>query len=360
MHWYPYGHDFGNTQIGGVTLIGGHLVSESIPTAIVQADPTTLRNLGVETTAAHLLQMQGEAVSYALGELALQQAMDPWSGLGDIERYASPSSLRGLLAVAASLIADPEFGLCVVTGLPAETYITNTALRHRIKSALDGTYTFTTNGGLTWRTVHIEVANVVMEGAGALIAYSDQHRSRTAESAVIDIGGRTTDLYVARRQVPVTDFCAGKPLGVESATQLVMSAFEHTCDRPLSRLEARELMHAYASQGARAYPELTVYGHPIEPSHLERLAREAIDQVGLEITSFVAARWRQSDRGAVAASFQPVLAIGGGVYYFFADLKRRIPHLLQVSDPIHANAIGYCTLAARLLHRRQGTQGIPS
>ena len=304
--------------------------------------------------------MQGEAVSYALGELALQQAIDPWSGLGDIERYASSSSLRGLLTVAASLLADRECGLCAVTGLPAETYIKNTALRQRIKRALDGTHTFTTDGGRTWRTVHIEVANVVMEGAGALIAYSDRPHSRTTESAVIDIGGRTTDLYVARGQVPVIDYCAGKPLGVESATQLVRSAFEQTWDRPLSRLEARELMHAYASQGARAYPELSVYGRPIEPSHLERLAREAIEQVGLEITSFVAARWRQSDRGAVAASFQPVLAIGGGVHYFFTALKGRIPHLLQVSDPIHANAIGYCSLAVRLLQRRQTTQSPPS
>jgi plasmid segregation protein ParM len=353
MKWYPYGHDFGNAEMGGVLLTSnGTWLSCSVPTAFVKADVTALSSLGVDTTNAHILRLHGEEISYAIGELALQQAIEPWNGRNDIGRYASTYSLRGLLTIAASLIPDREFGLYVVTGLPAETYIKNTELRRTIKKALDGTHTFTLDGGKTWRTATIEVANVVMEGAGALIAYGDKNASKNAESAVIDVGGRTTDLYVARNQVPVTDFCKGKPLGVESATQIVMDAFESKHDRPLSRLEAREIMHAYASNGTRAYPEIAAYGRTIDAYLLERLAKEAITQVGLEIVSFVAATWRQSDRGAVAASFKPVLNIGGGVYYFYSVLKARIPHLARPSDPVHANAQGYCTLAARLLSRR--------
>ncbi|HEY6410648.1 MAG TPA: hypothetical protein VIY29_24615, partial [Ktedonobacteraceae bacterium] len=87
------------------------------------------------------------------------------------------------------------------------------------------------------------------------------------------------------------------------------------------------------------------------------LAHEAVTQVGLEIVSFVAATWRQSDRGAVAASFKPVLQIGGGVYYFSRVLKERIPHLARPADPVHANAQGYCTLAVRLLARRPQARG---
>jgi len=353
MKWYPYGHDFGNAEMGGVTmLLNGPMLARSVPTAFVKADVTALSSLGVDTASAHILRLQGEEISYALGELALQQAIEPWNGRGDIQRYASKFSLRGLLTIAASLIPDREFGLYVVTGLPAETYIKNTELRHTIKNALDGVHTFTLDGGKTWRTVSVEVANVVMEGAGALIAYGDKNASKTAESAVIDVGGRTTDLYVARGQVPVTDFCKGKPLGVESATQMVMDAFESKHNRPLSRLEAREIMHAYASSGTRPYPEIAAYGRTIEAYLLERLVKEAINQVGLEIVSFVAATWRQSDRGAVAASFKPALNIGGGVYYFYSVLRGRIPHLARPADPIHANAQGYCTLAARLLSRK--------
>src|SRR5438552_2103115 len=246
MKWYPYGHDFGNAEMRGVTVLQGMNVSRSAPTAFAKADINAMHNLGVKVDQSdtHVIRFHGEAMAYAVGELALQQAVDVYQGRGDIQRYASKFSLRGLLTIAASLIPDHEFGLYVVTGLPAETYIKNTELRHTIKNALDGMHTFTLDGGKTWRTVSVEVANIVMEGAGALIAYSDKNASKTAESAVIDVGGRTTDLYVARGQVPVTDFCKGKPLGVESATQMVMDAFESKHNRPLSRLEAREIMHA--------------------------------------------------------------------------------------------------------------------
>lgn len=352
MKWYPYGHDFGNAQIGGVTMLEQGIASRSIPTAFAAVDLTTLRGLGVDTSTSLIVRFQSEAISSAIGDLAMEQSASPWTGHGFIGRYASPYSLRGLLAVAASLIPDPEFGLLVVTGLPAETYIKNMDLRQRVKQTLNGTYTVTIDGGQHWRTIQVEVALVVMEGAGALIAYGDKTAGKTTESAVIDIGGRTTDLYVSRGQVPQTEYCQGKPLGVESATQLLMGTFEARYQRPLSRSEAHRVMRAIVSQGQTLLPEVTVYGNAVDPLQIEQLAQEAVAQIGMEIVSFVASAWRQSDRGAVAASFKPVLAIGGGVYYFYTALKEQIPHLARTSDPIHANAYGYCTLAARLLARQ--------
>src|SRR6266446_373561 len=158
--------------------------------------------------------------------------------------------------------------------------------------------------------------------------------------------------------MPVTDYCKGKPLGVETATQMLMNTFESKYDRSLSLLEAREIMHAYASNGSLNHPEIAVYGKMVSAYELQRLAAEAVTQVGSEIVSFIAAAWRQSDRDAVAASFKPVLHIGGGVYYFHNLLKQRIPHLSRPDDPIHANAIGYCNLAGRLLMRKVQENGI--
>ncbi len=354
MKWYPYGHDFGNSEIGGVTVIDGKNVSLSIPTAFAKADVNAMRNLGVKMDQSNMyvIQFYGESIAYAVGDLALQQAVDVYHGRGDIQRYASKYSLRALLTVAATLIPDTEFGLYVVTGLPAETYIKNSGLRSNIKAALDGTHVFSIDHGKTLRSVTIEVATVVMEGSGALIAYSDKSVSKTTESAVIDIGGRTTDLYVARGQVPVTDYCKGKPLGVETATQMLMDTFEDKYNRSLSQLEAREIMYAYASNGECSYPDISAYGKTVSPIELDRLVREATTQVGSEIVSFVATAWRQSDRDAVAASFKPVLNIGGGVYYFYDVLKQRIPHLSRPDDPTHANGLGYCSLAGRLLMRK--------
>ncbi|TMC14022.1 MAG: hypothetical protein E6J34_24110 [Chloroflexi bacterium] len=294
MKWYPYGHDFGNAEIGGVTVINGKTFCLSIPTAFAKVDTTAMRNLGinVDQSDVHIMQFFDEEVAYAVGDLALQQAVDVYNGRGDIQRYASKYSLRALLTIAATIIPDPEFALYVVTGLPAETYIKNSALRSTIKTALDGTYLFTLNDEKTPRRVTIDVATVVMEGAGALIAYGDKSASKTSESAVIDIGG--------------------------SATQMMMDAFENKYDRPLSLREAREIMHAYAGEEALVrYPEISAYGETIGKYELERMVKEAVTQVGSEIVSFVAAAWRQSDRDAVAASFKPVLNIGGGVYYFY-------------------------------------------
>src|SRR5438128_7152313 len=176
MKWYPYGHDFGNAKIGGVTVLrDGNTYSCSIPTAFAKADSTAIRNLGdkVDQSNTHVIQFHEEAMAYAIGELALQQAVDVYHGRGDIQRYASKYSLRGLLTVAASLIPDTEFGLYVVTGLPAETYIKNIGLRNSIKDALEGTHVFTMDNGKTFRRVTVELATVVMEVAGALIAYGD-------------------------------------------------------------------------------------------------------------------------------------------------------------------------------------------
>jgi len=361
MKWYPYGHDFGNAKIGGVTVLrDGSTHTCSIPTAFSKADITAMRNLGIkiDQSSTHVIQFYDDEMTYAIGELAIQQSVDVYHGRGDIQRYASKFSLRGLLAAAASMIPDSEFGLSVVTGLPAETYIKNIALRNHIKATLDGTHVFTVDYGQTYRRVTIEVLTVVMEGAGALITYGDKTTSKTTESAVIDIGGRTTDLYVARGQVPVADYCKGKPLGVESATQMLMDTFESKYERSLSLLEAREVMYAYASGGRIDYPDISVYGKTVSTQLLERLATEAVTQVGSEIVSFIASAWRQSDRDTVAASFKPVLHIGGGVFYFYNLLKQRIPHLSRPDDPIHANALGYCSLASRLLIRQVQASGV--
>ena len=350
LNWYSYGHDFGNAEIGGVISYNGQFLSRSIPTAFAKVDTSAMKSLGVEIDNANIMRMTGEETSYAVGELALQQSIEAYNGFGDIHRYASHFSLRGLLTVAALLIPDSAFGLYVVTGLPAETYIKNTSLRNDIKEALDGKHFFTLNGMV--RSVTIEVATVVMEGAGALITYGDKSFGKTTESAVIDIGGRTTDLYVARGQVPMTDFCRGKPLGVEAATQLLIEMCERKFDRTLSPYEAREIMHAYASNGRKEIPNISVYGRSIGTANLGRLAEESVIHVGSEIVSFVSSAWRQNDRGAIAASFRPVLCIGGGVYYFYSAMKNRIPHLTRPDDPLHANALGYCTLASRLIQRK--------
>lgn len=351
MRWYPYGHDFGNTIEGGVLTNRGQQLRKSIPTAFLRTDPNAMKNLGVNVNAedAHVIQMKGESVAYSFGNLALAQGVEVWTGRDDERRYASHYSLRGLLVNAASQITDKEFGLYVVTGLPADLFIKFPGIRDEIKEKLNGAHTFTLDGGDTWRTVVIEVGTIVMEGAGALIA-EGAIKSKTTEAAVIDIGGGTTDLYVQRGNVPITEFCKGKRLGVEAAQALLMEAFEKIYSpRTLSILEARAILYAYVSGKKKDFPQVSVYGKLVEVTELQDMVKEAVEQVAGDIVSFVASAWRQAGG---AARFDPVLLIGGGYYYFFDSLKERIKHLKAPEDPTHANAQGYATLAARMLQKR--------
>jgi hypothetical protein len=228
-------------------------------------------------------------------------------------------------------------------------------LRKQIKSQLDGIYRFTMDSGKTWRTCHVEIGNVVMEGAGALLAYSGkggQVIGKDIEAAVIDIGGGTTDLYAARGPVPLTEFCKNARLAVETASTMLSEAFEKKY-RLLSQFEARAIMYAYASGKKKNYPTLSVYGKEITAEEQDALVRPITIQVGDDIASFVAATWRESGG---ASRFNPVLLIGGGFYYFYQVVKKRIPHLDYPEDPVHANAIGFSTLAAKLLLRKQQEQ----
>src|SRR6266700_440797 len=194
MKWYPYGHDFGNTIEGGVLIRSGEQLKKSIPTAFLRTDPNAMKNLGVNVDAENMyvIQLQGESSAYAFGDLALAQGVEVWTGRDDEQRYASHYSLRGLLINAASQIPDKEFGLYVVTGLPADLFIKFPKLRQDIKQKLEGVHAFTLDSGATWRTGHVEVGTIVMEGAGALIA-SGAVQNKTIESAVIDVGGGTID-----------------------------------------------------------------------------------------------------------------------------------------------------------------------
>jgi plasmid segregation protein ParM len=354
MKWYPFGHDFGNSEVSNVLVRGGQQLKKSVPTAFVRADINTMQNLGVEVdkSNAFVVQLDGEPFAYAFGDLAIAQGVPTWNGRGDDLRYASKYSIRAMAATSSAMIPDKEYGLYVVCGLPADIYMKNPDLRKQIKHALDGTYRYTMDSGKTWRTCHVEIANVVMEGAGALLAYSDKNAQpigKDTEAAVIDIGGGTTDLYAQRGPIPLTEFCKNARIAVETATTMLSEAFEKKY-RSLSQFEARAIMYAYASGKRKNYPKLSNYGKDITAEEQEALVKPITAQVGDDIASFVAATWRESGG---ASRFNPVLLIGGGFYYFYNVVKKRIPHLDYPEDPVHANATGYSTLAARLLLRKQ-------
>lgn len=347
MQTYSYGHDFGNAETCGVMYYKGQRLSRSIPSATAQGRLSELQGLGINLGKTDYVfkDVDGTGGEMYIGDLALTQSNLSFTGRGDINRYWSSKSRYLLLTVAASLIDDAEFALNIVTGLPVQTYIGDPESRQQVKRALEGKHTFALNGRV--RCIHVTVERVIMEGAGALIVYGAKERG---VQGVIDIGGRTTDLFAANMQTPVRQLCSGKPLGVEMAADLLSAHFQALYGRTLKADEKRDILYAHVSGGTRLYPTLYADGQPVY--NLKALVQDAIQSVGSEVASFVSTVWNDSETGKVASSFAQVLIVGGGAYYFQEHIQRVIPNAKSISHPQEANALGYAALAERQLQQR--------
>src|SRR5260370_4252768 len=106
---YAYGHDFGNTEVGGVLFKGGEQIKARVPTAFCRVDPSLMKNLGgVDLSAQNHREFPAslktlgvqlekkDPTAYAFGELALAQNITVWSGRRDEGRYSTPYSIRAI------------------------------------------------------------------------------------------------------------------------------------------------------------------------------------------------------------------------------------------------------------------------
>jgi hypothetical protein len=336
---YAAGFDLGNSDAGLVVIDErGERQSLVMPSTTALGTLAELDALGV-TLGPRDFVYTGQGTELYIGELAVRQAQLASTGRGDISRYWSERSVQTLLTMATALIPDERFTLHAVTGLPIATYLTGKEARDRVKQALAGEWAFWVNG--CWHHARIHIERVLMEGAGAGIVYG----KAAGLTAIIDVGYRTTDLYVADGQTPLRQFCGGTPIGVGTAADLLNATFERAYKRPLSFLEQRDLLRAYASRGDLAYPELYAGGRPVEG--VADLVDDAIDAVGRQLASWLASRLNSGEGGMVAGAFKPghVLVIGGGAHYFLPHVQGLIAIAETVEHPEEANARGYAAFA---------------
>jgi hypothetical protein len=339
---YQYGHDYGNTETAGVLLLNGRHHHLTVP----QGTLSDLERIRSATGQGHASSVgvlqQGEYAlvfrntEFFIGTLALTQSRTSSTGKGDMNRYWNQRSLEMLLTVSGTIIPERDYRLNVVTGLPIETF--NVSNRKRVKEALEGVHEFVLNGRP--RIVEVKVSRVIMEGAGAIIAYGS---SDPIKQGAIDIGGRTTDVFASDGQMPLLPLCKGKALGVELAADRLSSQAQAKYLRPLTAQETREVLRAYVNKST--YPKLFASGTRIPELDLIEWSRHVLRSIGSEIASFVSQVWNNSEYGGVAGDIAKVLLVGGGAYYFREDIQKIIPHVEIPMQPELANAIGYAALA---------------
>lgn len=341
---FYYGHDYGNSTVAGVTFAGEHRYGSLV-----------FPSLSAPGSVAELERIRGalDRPLYGTGEFVLDyagmetyhgnlafEARDATSSRADVSRYWSDGSVRALLVASASIIHESDYELFVVTGLPIETYTKEN--RKYVKHALEGEHRFFLNGQPRRAIVH--VSRVIMEGAGALIAFGD---TENVKQGAVDIGGQTTDLFATQGQVPRVDWCKGKPVGVERMASLFnTTASEVLAGYTFSPEDIQRILRAYAS--GTNYPALYWQGNPIPRDQLIEWVEKAIHVTAKEITSFLAQTWRTNERGNVAADFARVVLVGGGAYYFRSALAQCLPHVRVPHEPEIANALGYGALAQSL------------
>jgi hypothetical protein len=164
--------------------------------------------------------------------------------------------------------------------------------------------------------------------------------------AVIDTGGRTTNLLWAQGQQPVLPRCAGFARGVGDVDDLLAVWFLDHYGWELSPIERRDILWSYVRR--KSHRAIFVDGTAVE---LKGEIQRMIAQVGMEIRSQVNRIWRSSEQGKVAAEAARLLYVGGGAYYFAPLLRESIPALTVPKHPEVANAEGYLALGQQLPER---------
>lgn len=356
---YDVGFDPGNSETAAVVCdADDKQVLQICPSYISRgrydalARFRTMGELGRSAQPTEILQDDEHILTYPLnggsdyyvGKLAMSQGKGASSARGDISRYWSFIAVALLLTVLGLLIPEHEYEAHVVTGLPVETYSDQN--RRKVRSCLEGEHHYLLNGRKRRAVVHVE--KVIMEGAGAMIAFGDD---RPVRQGVLDIGGRTTDLYASDGQAPLIPLCCGAALGVELAADLFSATMQSQCGRAPTLVETRAILRA--TTGSGQYPSVYVSGREVSSIDLRQWAEEALRSVGRDIATFVSQSWTNSELGTVATDLARVLLVGGGAYYYYRDIVNLILHVVVPPQPEFANATGYAYLARHLRLRRE-------
>lgn len=335
------GFDPGNSTTTGILATSDdNVLSMTIPSYLGSGRLAELERvrggLGERTLGADEYVLEYGGRSYFVGNLAMTQSDDASSARGDVQRYWSGHTLRLLLTIIGTLIPGAETMARVVTGLPVSLWTRDT-MRY-VQRSLLGEHTFTLNG--TASQVVISECAVIMEGAGALVSYG---KEGNIPQAVVDIGGRTTDLFWAQGMTPVSNRCTGMPVGVEKISDLLVSAMAQRYGRYLKPDETQAVLRSHITDAPG--PAIFADGRPLSFSDT---LPALVDSVGSEITSFISQKWRSADQGKVAAEAAQVLLIGGGAYYFAPHLRQLISHVVVPAEPELANARGYLAFGQRM------------
>jgi hypothetical protein len=309
-----FGLDIGNSDSSLARMRGNGIAVNSIPSFVgygKQDRRQRMRSAQEQATSNrgdddkdYVLEYDG-AIDF-VGQLAIEQTKRSSSGRDDRSRYWNVLYRKLMLTLIGSSVQQNEVEGCVVTGLPVEVW--NAQNARAVRENIKGEHCFRLNG--RERVFICHGALVVMEGAAVGLTKGRQR----GKFGVIDIGGRTTELYVANARGPLFESCAGHPLGVEDIGDRLSDWFALTYFRPLSESEKRNVLHTFVD-GTDHDP---IFARLVDdnPINLHPKTAEFAGAVGSEIAEFVRRTWATSETGGVGDDLSSIDLVGGGARYF--------------------------------------------
>lgn len=323
------GFDPGNSETTLTWRSGAIVKHLTIPSFIGSGRMEELRRVRSATSGAGLqkdeIVLVHRGISYFIGQLAIEESRDASAARNDVSRYWNGHTLRLLLALAAQ--ANISNTVRVMTGLPVSAWTTEN--KRLIQRSLIGEHRYVVNG--KERTLTIDAVGVMMEGAAVLASYPPAD----VPQAVIDIGGRTTDLFWSHGVRPVAQNCSAVEIGVERAADILRQETTEVYQRDLNPQETRAILRSHVT--GEAPPRIFNRGKELV---LNGSVGAAVSAVGGQIISYVTQQWGDQ-RGATASEAARVILIGGGAYYFADALREAIPHIEVPRSPELANGLGY-------------------
>lgn len=316
----------------------GEKLQRTIPSFIARGNPSALEKFRPEATSEQLFEdkdyiIQHKSTSHYVGKLAYIEKSATCQ-FGDPGRYSSDFALRIFLTLVGSLVQKESITCKIVTGLPITLH--NESNIQKIRERFVKVHKFILNG--MEREVRVLDVAVQFEGGGALLNYPPEEEG---EYAVIDIGGRTTDLFFVEKEgnkiIPSPSMCGGEVIGVKNVVDAIDQFFYTNYNRKLNENERRKILEYYLGRIDKPTIKSMKVEHPYELEDIEQIMADIAD----EILSFVGGRWSDDEEEYIAQRCDEVLLLGGGAYYFEKFMLERIPHLRVPEDPEMANVNGY-------------------
>ncbi len=236
-----------------------------------------------------------------------------------------------LAALTEATVGSAE--IKVVTGLPVAFYDD----RERLQARFLGEHRAQREGRRS-QTMRVTECRVIPQPFGALLAVALDDNGRIvnremAEGAVaiIDVGGKTTNLLSVNRLAEIARETASVNIGAWDVVRQVRDYLAESC--PELEMRDHEIVEAITQR------QVKYFGEPVD---LTYIVETAVEPMAEQVIAQATQLWNSGAR------LDGVLVAGGGAHLLGEYIERYFRHAWVVDNPVFANVTGYYKFAQRL------------